>query len=100
MVGDRKWQHGMAVLFKPFTKATIRYFDQPDAVRRGSGWMSVVASMRTGPMNMRELIATARALVACDKGLLAMDESNPTCNKRFAKLGIPRPWSPGAPIGS
>jgi len=31
MVGDRKWQHGMAVLFKPFTKATIRYFDQPDA---------------------------------------------------------------------
>jgi len=29
-------------------------------------------------------------LVAADKGLLAMDESNPTCNKRFAKLGIPQ----------
>jgi fructose-bisphosphate aldolase class I len=29
-------------------------------------------------------------LVANDKGLLAMDESNPTCNKRFAKLGIPQ----------
>jgi fructose-bisphosphate aldolase, class I len=29
-------------------------------------------------------------LVADDKGLLAMDESNPTCNKRFAKLGIPQ----------
>ena len=27
-------------------------------------------------------------MVADDKGLLAMDESNPTCNKRFAKLGI------------
>ena len=39
-------------------------------------------------MNIRELIDTARALVADDKGLLAMDESNPTCNKRFAKLGI------------
>src|ERR1035438_7422871 len=39
-------------------------------------------------MNMHELIDTARALVAGDKGLLAMDESNPTCNKRFAKLGI------------
>src|ERR1022692_140175 len=38
---------------------------------------------------MQELIDTARALVAGDKGLLAMDESNPTCNKRFAKLGIP-----------
>ena len=24
------------------------------------------------------------------KGLLAMDESNPTCNKRFAELGIPQ----------
>ena len=33
---------------------------------------------------------TAKALVADDKGLLAMDESNPTCNKRFAKLGIPQ----------
>jgi glucose-6-phosphate isomerase len=41
-------------------------------------------------MNTKELINTARALVACDKGLLAMDESNPTCNKRFAKLGIPQ----------
>ena len=40
-------------------------------------------------MNVQELIDTAKALVADDKGLLAMDESNPTCNKRFAKLGIP-----------
>ena len=29
-------------------------------------------------------------MLAQDKGLLAMDESNPTCNKRFAKLGIPQ----------
>lgn len=29
-------------------------------------------------------------LVAGDKGLLAMDERIPTCNKRFAKLGIPQ----------
>ena len=28
-------------------------------------------------------------LVADGKGLLAMDESTPTCNQRFAKLGIP-----------
>jgi fructose-bisphosphate aldolase class I len=41
-------------------------------------------------MKTQELIDTARALVAGDKGLLAMDESNPTCNKRFAKLGIPQ----------
>lgn len=41
-------------------------------------------------MKAKELIATARTLVAGDKGLLAMDESNPTCNKRFARLGIPQ----------
>ena len=41
-------------------------------------------------MNEEPLIDTARALVAGDQGLLAMDESNPTCNKRFAKLGIPQ----------
>jgi fructose-bisphosphate aldolase class I len=39
-------------------------------------------------MNAQELIDTARTLVAGDKGLLAMDESNATCNKRFARLGI------------
>ena len=39
-------------------------------------------------MNAQELIDTARTLVAGDKGLLAMDESNPTCDKRFARLGI------------
>ena len=41
-------------------------------------------------MNVQKLIDTARMMVAGDKGLLAMDESNPTCNKRFAKLGIPQ----------
>jgi fructose-bisphosphate aldolase class I len=41
-------------------------------------------------MIAQEIIDTARAMVADDKGLLAMDESNHTCNKRFAKLGIPQ----------
>jgi fructose-bisphosphate aldolase class I len=36
------------------------------------------------------LVDTARSLVAGDRGLLAMDESTPTCNKRFAPLGIPQ----------
>ena len=40
-------------------------------------------------MKAPELIDTARAMVAGDKGLLAMDESTPTCDKRFRKLGIP-----------
>jgi len=41
-------------------------------------------------MNAQKLIDTAKELVADNKGLLAMDESNPTCNKRFAKLNIPQ----------
>jgi len=40
-------------------------------------------------MNTQELIDTTKKLMTDDKGLLAMDESNPTCNKRFALLGIP-----------
>lgn len=40
-------------------------------------------------MNTEEMVNTARALVAGNKGLLAMDESTPTCNKRFAQNGIP-----------
>jgi hypothetical protein len=31
MVGEKRWQHGMATFCKPFTKATIRYFDHADA---------------------------------------------------------------------
>ncbi|MBV5314312.1 MAG: fructose-bisphosphate aldolase class I [Prolixibacteraceae bacterium] len=41
-------------------------------------------------MKSQELINTAKAMVAKHKGILAMDESFPTCNKRFAKLGIPQ----------
>jgi fructose-bisphosphate aldolase class I len=41
-------------------------------------------------MNTQLLTATASKLVADDKGLLAMDESNSTCDKRFAKLDIPQ----------
>jgi fructose-bisphosphate aldolase, class I len=40
-------------------------------------------------MKTQELTKTVQALMAGDKGLLAMDESIPTCHKRFAPLGIP-----------
>jgi fructose-bisphosphate aldolase class I len=39
-------------------------------------------------MHAQRLTDTAKALVANDRGLLAMDESTPTCDRRFAKLGI------------
>ena len=39
-------------------------------------------------MSTQEFIATAKVMVADGKGLLAMDESNPTRNKRFEKMVI------------
>jgi fructose-bisphosphate aldolase class I len=41
-------------------------------------------------MDLDKLRETAQALVAADKGLLAMDESTPTANKRLAAAGIPQ----------
>jgi len=41
-------------------------------------------------MDIKALKNTAAALMAGDKGLLAMDESTATCNKRFAEAGIPQ----------
>jgi hypothetical protein len=31
LVGERAWEHGMAVFCKPFTTATIQYFDRTKA---------------------------------------------------------------------
>jgi fructose-bisphosphate aldolase, class I len=50
----------------------------------------VVGRKPDGEVNSQQLISTARALVADDKGLLAIDESTSTCNKRFARLLIPQ----------
>ncbi len=49
-----------------------------------------VLTKESDKMNLQELINTAKMLVANNKGILAMDESFPTCNKRFAALGIPQ----------
>jgi fructose-bisphosphate aldolase class I len=48
------------------------------------------ANQEQPSMNDETLKATAAALTADGKGLLAMDESNPTADKRFAALGIPQ----------
>lgn len=39
-------------------------------------------------MDLDTLKTTALEMVARGKGILAMDESNPTCQKRFEKLGV------------
>jgi hypothetical protein len=57
-----------------------------------SGWQIAVSRDEASIINTdsQKLIETARSLVANDKGLLAMDECNPTCDKRFAKLATPQ----------
>ena len=39
-------------------------------------------------MNRQRLEDVANAMVAPGKGILAMDESNPTCKRRFASIGV------------
>jgi fructose-bisphosphate aldolase class I len=57
---------------------------------RDPGIRAELGGAKQTQMKSQTLRDTAQALVADDKGLLAMDESTPTCNKRFASLGIPQ----------
>ena len=50
VVGEKKWQHGMAVFCKPFTKAEIRYFDQAEA-DKARAWLE--EAIETKPANRR-----------------------------------------------
>jgi hypothetical protein len=38
LVGEKSWEHGMAVFCKPFTTATIRYFDRSE-VEQAEAWI-------------------------------------------------------------
>jgi len=62
----------------------------PSAVDGANRRLKIFGEPPTNCLNTQRLIDTANKLVADDKGLLAMDESNPTCNERFAKLDIPQ----------
>lgn len=39
MVGETKWQHGMVIFCKPFTMATVRYFER-DKLEAARAWLS------------------------------------------------------------
>ncbi|HVC93607.1 MAG TPA: STAS/SEC14 domain-containing protein [Pirellulales bacterium] len=38
LVGEKTWEHGMAVFCKPFSTATIRYFDRSEA-EQADAWI-------------------------------------------------------------
>ena len=46
---------------------------------------SMSTQKRSFEMDVKALMATAAAMVDGDRGILAMDESTPTCDKRFAQ---------------
>ena len=39
MIGDRKWEQGMAAFCRPFTTAEVRYFDQAEA-EQARAWLT------------------------------------------------------------
>lgn len=43
IVGEKKWEHGMATFCKPFTKATIQYFDHTDGAAARE-WLDEVST--------------------------------------------------------
>ncbi len=78
MIGEKKWQHGMATFCKPFTKATTRYFDHADAAEARK-WLdeSVTASANT------RAECTMKSSVADETGPLAMDRNPEIVNPSF-----------------
>jgi hypothetical protein len=44
LVGEKAWEHGMEVFCKPFTPATIRYFDRSEA-DQAEAWIHVGLSI-------------------------------------------------------
>ena len=55
---------------------------------RGAMGGNTTADLGNAAGKLRAMAATAQALVAAGKGLLAMDESAGTCDKRFASVGV------------
>ncbi len=39
MVGETRWQHGMAIFCRPFTTATVRYFTH-DKIEEARAWLN------------------------------------------------------------
>jgi hypothetical protein len=41
LVGETKWQHGMAAFCRPFTQASVRYFDHAD-LAQARAWLGEI----------------------------------------------------------
>ena len=82
MVGDKKWQHGMATFCKPFTKAAIRYFDHVDAATARE-WLAEpgAAGATTGGPGM------LKHKLLAPEGILILEPESPLTAADFVALG-------------
>lgn len=48
VVGEKAWEHGMAVFCKPFTTAKVRYFDRSEA-SQAEAWIQADLTVTQGP---------------------------------------------------
>ena len=76
MVGEKKWQHGIAMFFKPFTKATTRYFDHAD-IAEARKWLDESAA------------ASANTTAECTTNLPFADGIDPLAMDRNSKIVNP-----------
>lgn len=49
LVGEKSWEHGMAVFCKPFTTAAVRYFDKSEADQATAWIQADLASTTVSP---------------------------------------------------
>ena len=77
MVGEKKWQQGMAVFCEPFRRAAIQCFDQTD-IAAARKWLSDSQAQNGGisKMNIKQIEVTTMQMVADDKGLLAIERKH------------------------
>jgi|GEM_PF-541681 len=78
IVGDKKWQHILAIFCKPFAKATIQYFDRAD-IAEARRWLndSVAVSANT------RAECAMKSSVADETGPSAMDRNPEIVNPAF-----------------
>src|ERR1035438_8356402 len=82
MVGEKKWQHGMATFCKPFTKATIRYFDHVDSAeaRNWLGESGVASADTRGQHRLNHKLLLP-------EGILILEPESPLEAADFVVLG-------------
>ena len=72
MVGDKQWQHDMAIFFKPFTKAESRYFDHTD-IAGAQKWLE--ESSATGNITARRHMLKHQLILP--EGILILEPDAP-----------------------